>query len=429
MISTLTSFAQSSIRFYEISVEDGVKKAKASGKFLFVDTYAVWCIPCKKMKRVFTDKDVAAYFNKNYINIQINMDGPNGRATYNDYDVVFLPTLMIFDREGNIKYKTDKLLTAQEFLDIGIKANVDGVYLGNNASQILSSPFQSTYNNTSTPKSIPTKVASTTVKNESTPSKEVQPESNSKEHIVKVLGANDEMPPQVLYQEAYFQMQMMNDTQGDAAIAYLKTQEDWNTEKNVKFIYDFVESTNSILFDYIQENRDHVASIVGEANLSHSLDILVNQKIYQGYPRPTLDEAIELYSLVDTITAKQDAYQYYIGRMQQEGNKEGYLTTVNRYLSAVAPNDHHTINKAVEVYSSMDYTEETWSTYKDQIKKAINLNPTEARYYITLAKLYLVKGERKKAKRAIKDAQEIMDENTGDLDSEINDILQRISKS
>ena len=428
VLSTLSAFGQSSIRFYEISVKEGVEKAKASGKFLFVDTYAVWCIPCKKMKKVFTDKDVASYFNKNYINIKINMDGPNGKTTYNDYDVVFLPTMMIFDHEGKIKYKTDKLLTAQEFLDIGIQANVDGVYLGNNASQILSSPFQSTYNK-STPKSVSTEIASTPAENTSTPIKEVQSESNSKEQIVKVLGANDEMPPQVLYQEAYYQMQMMNDNQGEAAIAYLKTQEDWDTEKNVKFIYDFVESTNSMLFDYIQENRDHVAGIVGEANLSHSLDILVNQKIYQGYPRPTLDEAIELYNLVDTITAKQDAYQYYIGRMQQEGDKEGYLATVNRYLSVVAPNDHHTINKAVEVYSSMDYTKESWSNYKDQIKKAIDLNPTEARYYITLAKLYLMKGDRKKAKRAIEDAQEIMNENTGDLDSEINDILQRISKS
>lgn len=114
------TLGQRSMLFSELSVKAGINKAKEQGKFLFVDTYAEWCIPCRKMKKVFADRDVASYFNNNYLNIKINMDGPNGRTTYNDYDVVFLPIMMIFDHEGKIKYKTDKLLTAQELLNIGI---------------------------------------------------------------------------------------------------------------------------------------------------------------------------------------------------------------------------------------------------------------------------------------------------------------------
>lgn len=428
--TSFSSYAQRSIVFYQISVKEGIKKAKASGKFLFVDTYAEWCIPCKKMKKVFVDKDVAAYFNDNYINIKVNMDGPNGRTTYNDYDVVFLPTMMIFDHEGRIKYKTDKLLTAQELLDIGVRANVDGVYLGNNASQIISTPFQSKPK-IATSKSVPEKVTETAVKKTPTPTpkNQVRPESSSNEQIVKILGVNDKMPPQVLYQEAYYQMQMMNDTQGDAAIAYLNTQEDWSTEKNIKFIYDFVESTNSILFDYIQENRDHVASIVGESNLSHSLDILVNQKVYQGFPRPEFLEAKELFSLVNPLTADQQAFQYYLNRMTQEGDKDGYLAVIDKYINTISHKDHNAMNLAADMYTSMDYDKDTWNDYKKMIEMAIEIRSDIPRYYITLAKLYLMKDDRKKAKRAIEDAQEIMNENTGDLDSEINDILQRISKS
>ncbi len=427
LTTSIVSFAQGGIKFYNISVKAGIVKAKQNGKFLFVDTYAEWCIPCKKMKKVFVDSAVSEYFNKNYINVKINMDGPNGRTTYNDYDVVFLPTMMIFDHEGEIKYKTDKLLTADELLNIGIQANVPGVYLGNNASQIISTPFQS--KSTTKPKPKRTEVAVSKAKKAPKPKKEVVKETSSEGQIVKIIGANDEMPPEVLYQEAYYQLQRMNNSHGDAAIAYLKTQENWDSEKNVKFIYDFVESANSLLFDYIKENRNHVASIVGESNLAHSLDIIVNQRIYQGYPRPDLQEAIELYSLVDTFTAEQDAYQYYLGRMLQESNKKGYLATINKYLTTVAPNDHYTINKAVEVYSSLKYKKSTWNHYKKQIDKAIDLNPDEARYYVTLAKLYLAKGDRKKAKKSIDDALEIMNENTGELDGEISDILERISKS
>ena len=424
--SSLSSDAQSGIRFDNMSVKAGIAKAKEKGKFLFVDTYAVWCIPCKKMKKVFADKDVGAYFNDHYVNIKINMDGPNGRTTYNDYDVVFLPTMMIFDREGKIKYKTDKLLTAQELLDIGVQANVEGVYLGNNASQIISTPFQST-SNTSTPKSVTTQVA--VAKKVTVPKKQVESQPNSEGQIVKVLGVNDELPPEVLYQEAYYQMQLMNDTHGDAAIAYIETQEDWSTKKNVKFIYDFVESTNSVLFDYIKENREHVASIVGESNLSHSLDILVNQRIYQGYPRPEFQEARELYSLVNPLTADQQAFQYYLNRMTQEGDKDGYLAVLDTYINTIAPQDHNAMRLAVDMYASMDYDKATWSDYKNMIQRAIEISPNSPRYYITLAKLYLMKDDRKKAKKAIENAQEIMNEKTGDLDSEINDILQRISKS
>ena len=428
MTWSMSSYAQRGIRFYQLSVKQGIEKAKAEGKFLFVDTYAEWCIPCKRMKRVFADKKVSHYFNQNYVNIKIDMDGLNGKTTYNDYDVVFLPTMMIFDHEGEIKYKTDKLLTAEELLSIGEQANVEGVYLGNNASQIMSSPFETTFNKVK-PKTVPVEVASAPKKSIPTAQEEGQKESNSKGQIVKIIGVNDVMPPEVLYQEAYYQMQLMNDRQGEAAIAYLKTQEDWGTKKNVKFIYDFVESTNSMLFDYIKENRDHVASIVGEFNLSHSLDILVNQKIYQGFPRPNLMEAIELYKLVDPLTAEQSAYQYYIGRMQQEGNSKGYLLTLNKYLANVAPNDHIALNRAVESYIAMEFDQATWNGYKDKIKKAIKLNPTEARYHITLAKIYLLKNDRRKAKNAIEDALEIMNENTGDLDSEISEILNRIGKS
>lgn len=422
---SISSFGQSGIRFDKMSIKAGIIKAKEKGKFLFVDTYAVWCIPCKKMKRVFADKDVAAYFNDQYVNIKINMDGPNGRTTYNDYDVVFLPTMMIFDHDGKLKYKTDKLLTAQELLNIGVQANVEGVYLGNNASQIISTPFQTTSNK---PKPQIKSTTSTSIKRSKQMKEDVE-EQKVEGQIVKVLGANDEMPPEVLYQEAYYQLQLMNDTHGEAAEAYLKTQEDWSTEKNVKFIYDFVESTQTILFDYIKENRDYVASIVGESNLSHSLDILVNQRIYQGFPRPEFQEARELYKLVNPNTADQQAFQYYLNRMTQEGDKDGYLAVIDSYINTVSPNDHDAMALAVDMYVGMDYDKETWVDYKNMILKAIEISPSNPRYYITLAKIYLMKDDRKKAKRAVEDAQEIMNENSGDFDSEINDILQKISKS
>ena len=115
--------------------------------------------------------------------------------------------------------------------------------------------------------------------------------------------------------------------------------------------------------------------------------------------------------------------------MTQEGDKDGYLAVLDTYINTIAPQDHNAMRLAVDMYASMDYDKATWSDYKNMIQRAIEISPNSPRYYITLAKLYLMKDDRKKAKKAIENAQEIMNEKTGDLDSEINDILQRISKS
>ena len=51
------------------------KKLSKRIKFLFVDFYAVWCVPCKKMaKTVFTQEEVGKYFNEHFISLQLDAE-------------------------------------------------------------------------------------------------------------------------------------------------------------------------------------------------------------------------------------------------------------------------------------------------------------------------------------------------------------------
>ena len=53
------------ISFFKGTFEEALVKAKQENKPLFVDFYAVWCVPCKKMaKTVFTQEAVGKYFNE-----------------------------------------------------------------------------------------------------------------------------------------------------------------------------------------------------------------------------------------------------------------------------------------------------------------------------------------------------------------------------
>ena len=77
-IITLSSHAQDSgIEFFEGSWDDALYKANAYNKFIFVDAYASWCGPCKKMQsEVFPMENVGEFYNKNFIifkNLNLNI--------------------------------------------------------------------------------------------------------------------------------------------------------------------------------------------------------------------------------------------------------------------------------------------------------------------------------------------------------------------
>lgn len=412
-----------------MSIPAGISKAKQEGKNLFVDTYAKWCIPCKKMKSVFADKDVAAYFNDHYVNIKIDMDTPRGKTTYADYDVIFLPTMFIFDKNGNVKYKTDKLLSAQELLSIGSQANVEGVYLGDNASKIVSTPMQkkkATKKNKATPRKVEPVISSATPELEN---KDPILTKTEEGEIVYVLGSRlDDAPPEILFQEAYFRLQLMDGSHRETVTVYLNSQEDWNSEKNIRFINDFVESTDSPLFDHMIENKALYESILGVDNVKQNIRILVNQRITQGYPRPDLEEAKVLYSYINKKNVDQQAYLYYLNTLLIDEDYKTYRSIANDYLTNVNPNDSFVMYKLADLYAEGDILHGDIESYQKWINKAIEIKPQEPYYKFTSAKLYLLSGDKKKAKKEAVEAQLILNEKSGDLMGDISAMLRKLEK-
>ena len=71
-----TTFAQEKgIRFVDNNLKNALKQAKQENKFVFVDFMATWCGPCKRMMaETFSAPVVSEYFNKKFVNIQIDVD-------------------------------------------------------------------------------------------------------------------------------------------------------------------------------------------------------------------------------------------------------------------------------------------------------------------------------------------------------------------
>ena len=56
------------IQFFTGTWDEALEKAKEENKLIFLDAYASWCGPCKRMsKSVFTDEKVGEFFNANFI--------------------------------------------------------------------------------------------------------------------------------------------------------------------------------------------------------------------------------------------------------------------------------------------------------------------------------------------------------------------------
>jgi thiol:disulfide interchange protein len=76
-------------------------EAKATHKKIFVDAYATWCAPCKQLqKTTFKDHKAASYYNKNFINISVDVEKGNGIGLAEKWNIEGLPTLLILDENG-----------------------------------------------------------------------------------------------------------------------------------------------------------------------------------------------------------------------------------------------------------------------------------------------------------------------------------------
>ncbi len=99
-----------------------VANAKAQNKPIFVDFYAEWCGPCKMMsKQVFTDAEVADYYNQNFISVKIDAEKQE-QDLVSKSGITAYPSLFYFTPDGMVLTKNVGALNAKQFKSFGEKA-------------------------------------------------------------------------------------------------------------------------------------------------------------------------------------------------------------------------------------------------------------------------------------------------------------------
>lgn len=113
----------------DISWERVKAKAKAEGKYIFVDCFTTWCGPCKYMDReVYPNRKVGAIMNEQFISVKVQMDTSkvdnenvkkwyaDARDISNEYKINAFPTFLFISPSGEIVHKDMGAKRADDFI-------------------------------------------------------------------------------------------------------------------------------------------------------------------------------------------------------------------------------------------------------------------------------------------------------------------------
>jgi thiol-disulfide isomerase/thioredoxin len=122
LIVAQSNYAQG-IEFFHGTWAEALAKSKSEGKLIFVDAYAEWCGPCKRMAaQVFPDPKAGEYFNNNFVCLKIDMEKEENAEFASKFPVSAYPTLMFIDDKGALAAKQVGALDVTGLLDLGKKA-------------------------------------------------------------------------------------------------------------------------------------------------------------------------------------------------------------------------------------------------------------------------------------------------------------------
>jgi thiol-disulfide isomerase/thioredoxin len=280
------AICQYSVQFQQASWEETKEKAQAENKLIFVDGFTTWCEPCKMMDiQVFNRSQVARFFNRNFINYKMDMEKGQGPILALNYEIREYPSFLFLTSDGTLVHKVNGYQHADEMI-----ASAQPALLPENKTIAWDKRF-----------------------------------------------AGGDRKADFLYNYTFERLRRMDDSHREVVQAYLETQEDWNLDHNVKYIYQFMEDIDSEMFHHMAQHRTHFESVIGKEEVSRSIDIMVNNKIYNSYPAANTEEVCALYRLAYPDTGEKLAAEYAMKKYQEAGEFEKYMDIAMKYYPASGP--------------------------------------------------------------------------------------------
>jgi thiol-disulfide isomerase/thioredoxin len=117
--ATNTQARLKTVSFFDGSLQSAKSKAAAEGKPFFIDFTATWCMPCRWMtETTYKDANLANYIDEKYVAVKIDIDDFDGFALKEQYNIKYLPSILVFSPNGRLLAQYEESLPAYKFLAI-----------------------------------------------------------------------------------------------------------------------------------------------------------------------------------------------------------------------------------------------------------------------------------------------------------------------
>ncbi len=352
------------IDFFKGEWQEALAQAKSQDKLIFVDAYATWCGPCKRMAaEVFPNEKVGAFYNRNFISLKIDMEAPENAEFRSKYPVAAFPTLYYINAEGDVVQNVRGAQAVDQFIRTGEKALALSEPTGDYAEQY----------------------------------------------------ADGDRDPELVYK--YVRSLIRNDESHlRVANDFLRSQSDLNTPDNLQFIMLAATEADSRIFTLMTDRKDAIIA-ANSSDLYYSQVYAACQTTAEKsveYSSPELlEEACE--KMEEHYQEKAEEFRYVSEMGYAKGHRDGkmYAKAARAYAKEIIAEDASKLNDfALRISNDFENDKNALSVAQYAATEAIKNNSDTFRHYYTLAIVERKLGNNKQALAAAQKALAIAESDT-----------------
>lgn len=362
-LSFLTSLSLSAqgIEFFHGTWAEAQEKAKSEEKLIFVDAYASWCGPCKRMAaQVFPQEKVGSFFNANFVNLKIDMEKPENAEFAGKYPVSAYPTLMFLDATGKVVQKAVGAKDADQLLEFAQKV------LGRADKSVN---YEKQY---------------------------AEGNRDPKFLLDYVRALNAAGKPS---------LKITNE--------YLATQKDLTTDLNLQFLFEGTVEADSRVFDLLVKNQSKTVALLGEEKVSARIEKACKNTVKKAVEFKSEELLAEAKTKMKTaLPTKAAAFGYEADKNYYGATKDSknYLKAAQAFQKDEIKNNSAKLHDlVVSLLRTFPDDEKVLDQAEKWAKNAAE-NGGMPEYYLTLAEIYKRQGNKAKAKEAAEKARKAIGE-------------------
>jgi thioredoxin-related protein len=368
------------IEFFQGTFAEAIEKAKKEEKLIFMDAYAEWCGPCKRMAAtVFTDAKVGEFFNQNFVCLKRDMEKGEGMDLQRRYPISAFPTLMFINGKGERIHQHVGGLDAANFVGLG-------------------------------------KTAMTKVDNYKDYEKKYEAGERSPSFVAAYIRAlNRANKPS---------LKIAND--------FVTKQTDFNNSDVLKIVFEGTTESDSRLFDLLLKYRPQIVALYSEEMVKTRLQTACEKTVLKAieFKQPELLQEAKkrMKTALPPAQAENLGIMSEMRYCEASYNAKNYVKHCNDYAKKVVKTDASQLNKLAEqMFAAFPKDKNVLNAAEKYAQKATSTGGL-ASYYFTYSRILNQQGKKNEAKTNAEKALALAKENMPQYVTAIEQLLKAINE-